>query len=83
MEYIKEQDIFDITNQDKNLQLVQNIIKTQNDLSKAHINFDFAEDELIDFYTYQIKALQAKLDYLTRVAKMKNIDYDFLNKEVG
>ena len=56
-------------------------MKTQKDLSKAHINFEFAEADLVDFYTYQIKALQAKLDYLTRIAKMKKIDFNSLNKK--
>lgn len=81
MEYEKESIIVDIPDKDKNLQLIQNIIVTRNDLRKAHINFDFAEDELVDFYTYQIKALQSKLDYLTRLAKLKNIEFDLLDEK--
>ena len=76
MEYIKEEDINDITNLQKNVQLIKTIINTQNDLKKAHMNFEFAVDELIDFYAYQIKALQSKHDYLTKLAKSKNIDFD-------
>ena len=85
MEYIKENEneILTLNEYEKNIQLIQNILKTQKDLAKAHVNFEYAEDELIDFYTYQIKALQSKLDYLTRVAKIKNIDYDIINKEVS
>lgn len=82
MEYIKENDIIEISNNEKNIQLIKSIIKTRNELNKAHINFDYAEDELIDFYTYQIKALQSKLDYLTRLAKIKNIDFDLFNEKV-
>ena len=43
-------------------------------LNKAHINFEYAEYELIDFYSYQIMALQSKLDYLTRIAKSKKVE---------
>ena len=85
MEYMKENEneIVTLNEYEKNAQLIQNILNTQSDLTKAHINFDFAEEELVDFYTYQIKALQSKLDYLTRIAKMKNIDYGLINKEVS
>lgn len=34
---------------------------------------------LIDYYTYQIKANQAKLDYLIRVAKHRGIVVDMVN----
>ena len=82
MEYEKEYEIIDSTDKEKNIQLIQSIIKTRSELTKAHINFEFAEEGLVDFYTYQIKALQSKLDYLTRVAKIKNIDFDIFNEKV-
>ncbi len=80
MEYIKEYNKIDIKDKEKNYQLIDSIIQTQNDLKKAHINFDYAENDLIDFYTYHIKALQSKLDYLTKIAKLKNIDFSMLFK---
>ena len=83
MEFEKDYEIYDANDKEKNIQLIQNILKTQSDLSKAHKNFDYAEDDLIDFYVYEIKALQTKLDYLTRVAKMNNIDYDDYKKQVS
>ena len=76
MEFEKEQLIFDLNKKKKNIQLISNIIETTKELNKAHNNFEFAEDELVDFYTYQIKALQSKLNYLTRVAKIKNIEFN-------
>ena len=76
MEFEKEQLIFDLNDNEKNIQLISNIIETTKELNKAHNNFEFAEDELVDFYTYQIKALQSKLNYLTRVAKIKNIKFN-------
>ena len=78
MEYIKEKEIFEINEKNKNIELIQSIQKTHKDLNKAISNFDFAEDELIDFYSYQIKALESKLDYLTKLAKLSKIDSKFL-----
>lgn len=79
--YIKDNVIIEINDEEKKSQLIQSILKTRNDLEKAHINFEFAEDELIDFYTYQIKALQSKLDYLTKLAKTKSIEVNLLNQQ--
>ena len=76
MEYVKENPIIDRTDNQKIYQLIDSIISTREELNKAHKNFEYAEGDLIDFYTYQIMALQTKLDYLTKLAKLKNIDYD-------
>ncbi len=81
MEYEKEQIIYETTDKEKNFQLIQTILKTERDLAKAHLNFDYAEEDLIDFYTYQIKALQAKLDYLTKLAKSNDIDFNLFNEK--
>ena len=83
MDFERDYEIYDKSDKEKEDQLIQNILKTQNDLSKAHRNFNYAEDDLIDFYVYEIKALQAKLDYLTRIAKMNNIDYSFYTEQAG
>ena len=80
--YEKENIIIDINDDEKNIQLIDSIIEAQKDLKKANINFEFAEDELIDFYAYQIKALQSKLDYLIRIAKLKKIEQNFCNENV-
>ena len=77
--YIKEQDFIEINDDDKQLQLMQSILRTQRDIQQAHINFEYAEEELIDFYSYQIKANQSKLDYLTRLAKSKNLENPIKN----
>ena len=34
---------------------------------------------VVDYYTYQIKANQAKLDYLIKMAKAKGIQVDMIN----
>ncbi|MCI9063072.1 MAG: YaaL family protein [Clostridia bacterium] len=80
-EFMKDSKIFDKNDKEKEIELMHSIIKTRTDLEQAHKNFEFAEDDLIDYYTYQIKANQSKLDYLTRLAKSKNIVYDLKRDE--
>lgn len=78
MEFVKESSIpIDKTDKEKKYQLIYTILLTREELNKAHKNFEYAEGDLIDFYTYQIMALQSKLDYLTKVAKVQNVDYNF------
>ena len=42
-----------MNDQEKKLQLMQSILATQRDLKQAHINFEFAEEELIDLFIKQ------------------------------
>ena len=53
---------------------------TKEKLKVARSNFEFAEDDMIDYYTYQIKANLAKLDYLIKVAKRKGIVLNRINE---
>ena len=53
-EFVKEYKIKDKTKDELNTILVQNIIKTNNDLQNARNNYEFAEGELIDYYLYQM-----------------------------
>ena len=68
-EYIRESKILDKTEDEKKSELIQNIIYTKRLLMQSHVNFEYAENGLIDYYTYNIKANQAKLDYLIKKAK--------------
>ena len=79
-DYIKDKNFIEFSDNDKKNQLMQNISQAQRDLNQAHINFEYAEDELIDFYTYQIKATQSKLDYLTKLAKSQNLENTLSNE---
>ena len=79
-EYIKEEKIKDFTDEERNRQLLINIIDTREKLKKAHCNFEFAEGDLVDYYSYEIKANQAKLDYLIKLAKAKGL---IMNCKVG
>jgi len=72
-EYLLEKMIKGKTDKEKEIELMQTIIETKEMLKVARSNFEYAEDDLIDYYTYQIKAHQSKLDYLIKVAKRKGI----------
>lgn len=79
-EYVRETKIEDKSEEEKNLELIVSIIKTKNELNSAHKNFEFAEEGLIDYYSYQIKANQTKLDYLMKKAQKKGIALDMINE---
>ena len=78
--YEKEKKIIEKTEIEKEIELITSIIKTRDELRIANANFEFAEKELVDYYTYQIKANQSKLDYLLRVAKSKGIVVDRISE---
>lgn len=65
--------------QEKNIELIISIVKTKKDLELSNRNFEFAEDEMIDYFLYQIKAQQAKLDYLVKQAKKRKIELDVID----
>ena len=80
-EYRKEEKIIEKTEIEKEIELIRTIIKTREDLKSDNKNFEYAKEELIDYYTYQIKANQAKLDYLIKLAKLKGIEVDMINNK--
>ncbi len=80
-EYKKEEKIADKTELEKEVELIRTIIKTREELKNNNKNFEYAKEELIDYYTYQIKANQAKLDYLIKLAKLKGIEVDMINNK--
>ncbi|MBD8922777.1 DUF2508 family protein [bacterium] len=64
----------------KEIELIKNILKTREELKNNNKNFEFAELDLVDYYIYQIKANQAKLNYLFKLAKAKGITIDSINQ---
>ena len=62
------------------LELIKSVIKTKRDLENANKNFNIAEEELIDYYSYQIKANKAKLSYLIKEAKKQGYELDMINE---
>ena len=71
-EYIKEYKIIEKTEIQKEIELIKTIIDTREKLKRA-------QGDLVDYYTYQIKANQAKLDYLIKLAKTNGIQVDMVN----
>ena len=61
-------------------ELLRAIVITKKELQLANENFESAENELIDYYAYQIKANKAKLDYLIKCVKKKNLTVDLKNE---
>ena len=70
-EYRREQKIIEKTEYEKEIELIKAIIKTREELKSNNKNFEYAQDELVDYYTYQIKANQAKLDYLINLQRLR------------
>ena len=68
------------TEKEKEIELLQTIMDTKEKLKVARSNFEFAEDDMIDYYTYQIKAHQAKLDYLIKIAKRNGFVLNRVNE---
>ena len=79
-EYRREEFIKDKTEFEKEIDLIRNIIKTREELKNNNKNFEYAEIGLVDYYIYQIKANQAKLDYLIKLAKANGISIDTIKQ---
>ncbi len=77
-EYVKETKLIETTEIEKEIQLIRNIIRTREQLKSDNVNFEYAKGDLVDYYSYQIKANQAKLDYLIKLAKSKGIQVDMI-----
>lgn len=75
-EYVKDTKILDKSENQKKEELLVSIIKTKEELEQSNKNFNYANEELIDYYLYKIKANQSKLDYLIKKAKSNGISLD-------
>ncbi len=55
-------------------ELIESIKSAQRDWLCANANFNYTSDqEIIDYYTYMIKAYQVRYEYLIKKAKEKGI----------
>ena len=75
-EYVKERKIREKTDKERREELVKSIVTAREELNQLNKNFEYADKDMIDYYTYQLKANQSKLDYLIRFAKSKGISID-------
>ena len=78
--YKKEMPMIEKIATDEESELIRNIIKTRKDLEFANNNYEFADSDLIDYYIYEIKANQAKLNYLIKMAKIKGLSVHFIKE---
>ena len=80
-EYVKETALVELTEIEREEELILNIIKTKKDLNSARKNFEYVDSQdLVDYYIYQIKANQSKLDYLIKLAKSRGIISNIINE---
>ena len=77
--YMQERALENLDEREKEIELIKNIIHTRRELKNVDKNFEYAQDDLVDYYIYEMKANQAKLNYLIKVAKMKGITVDMIN----
>lgn len=77
-DYIKEKKIIDKTDKERRDELVKSIFNAREELSQLNKNFEYADKDMIDYYTYELKANQSKLDYLIKFAKDKGISLDMI-----
>ena len=77
--YMQESEIENMEEREREIELIKNIIKTRKELKNVDKNFVYAQDDLVDYYIYEMKANQAKLNYLIKMAKMKGITVDMIN----
>ena len=62
-------------------EILDNLLQAQKELEIANRNFEFVqEQELIDFYIYQMKAAQTRYQYLLKKAKEKKINVEPLKR---
>lgn len=79
--YIKEIPIMDMNKEECDKSIINGILESQKKLRIAHQNFEYANGDLVDYYSYQIKSEQAKIDYLLKQAKNKKLVLDTLNSK--
>jgi len=75
-EFVKEETkILEFTEEERDEELLKNIRTVKNVLGNMYNNLQFADSDLIDYYTYQIKAEEAKYNYLIKQAKKKKLSF--------
>ena len=72
-EFEKEVQNSELDDSQKNRDLLKNIKIVKETLNNMYNNLQYADGDLIDYFTYQIKAEESKYDYLIKQAKEKKI----------
>lgn len=64
----------------KKAELIISLINAKKDLNLANKNFETAEEGLVDYYTYQIKANKSKVDFLVNKARAKGLSLNMIEE---
>lgn len=77
--YLTDKLLIHMTEEEEKKEILRNIINTRAALTNANKNFEFADtNDLIDYYIYRIKSIQAQLDSLIKLAKVRGIEMEKL-----
>lgn len=77
--YLTDKILIHMTEEEEKKEILRNIINTRAALTNANKNFEFADtNDLIDYYIYRIKSIQAQLDSLIKLAKVRGIEMEKL-----
>lgn len=79
-EYEKETNIKEKTQEEKKVELIVSLIMAKKELNLATKNFETAENGLIDYYIYQIKASKSKVDYLVNKARENGMSLNMIEE---
>ena len=65
-------------------ELLESIKSARREWTNANENFEYVnEKEMVDYYTYKIKACEVRYEYLIRKAKEKRIRVELLKSTMG
>lgn len=65
-DYIKEEPIVDKTKEDHTNDLYADLENSKMNLNNLYENLNFASSDLVDYYTYQIKAEEARYRFFNK-----------------
>ena len=79
-DYLRDNKIKDKSEEEKKNEIIVSILKTGMELNINIKNYEYAEQDQVDYYLYQIKANKAKLDYLIKKAKENKLELNNIDK---
>jgi hypothetical protein len=66
----------------ENKELIENLKQAKEEWNRANINYEFAlEQDLVDYYSYKIKAAQTRYTYLLKKIKKAGLRVDTDNMD--
>ncbi|MCI8277316.1 MAG: DUF2508 family protein [Clostridia bacterium] len=74
-EFVKETNIPELKEEQTDIELLSNIEKAKSNLQALYNNIKYIDNDLVDYYAYEVKAEQAKYGYLLKQAKKRDLRY--------